>query len=92
MDIKDLAYIAALLDGEGSISLQVTHTTCSIRTHTYMLKVRITNTYKPVLDWLLLVLGGHLYAMKRYKPGYKPSWSWEVAGADAVKVLRVLLP
>jgi len=89
---EDLSYIAALLDGEGCISLQLNHPNDKVRTATYLLKVRITNTYKPVLDWLLSVSGGKLYKVKKYMPQRKQAWSWEMSGSEAVQFLHSIYP
>ena len=89
---EERAYVAALLDGEGSINLQTNHANNANRSTSCILKVRITNTYRPVLDWLYGIVGGHLYTVKKYSSRNKQAWSWEISGQKAVEFLTIVYP
>lgn len=76
-----LAYLAGLLDGEGNISSQEGKWW-----------VAITNSYRPVIDWLL-TFGGKDRAMKRYKPAHSPCWHWRIhAQQDVLAFLEAVAP
>lgn len=77
----ELAYIAGLLDGEGCIGAQNSRW-----------NVSITNTYRPVIDWLLR-LGGKDHVRQRYSAAHNPCWSWRVhAQQDVLALLEALVP
>lgn len=60
----ELAYIAGLIDGEGSLSLN--------RNKKYFKPcMRIANTYRPVLEWVRERIGGKVYIRVRKNPKHK---------------------
>jgi hypothetical protein len=81
------AYIAGFTDGEGCISIYQ-------RGKSYAMKIAITNTYLPVIQYILAITGGGSYKCRkpvdttRHKRGY----IW-VANADFARtLLEQLLP
>ena len=96
---SDIAYIAGLFDGEGSISYKQymrkrkhqkkAYPTCSIR-------MEIAMTDRSVLIWLHEILAVGTVNPKRYKTkytvGWKKQWRWRCQFRDAYYVARLLWP
>ena len=90
---KDAAYIAGFLDGEGCICLHKTHANDKNRKQTYHLKVRITNTFPGIMEWIHAVVGsGSLYTKKKYPGANKQGWDWQITGRRAIDLLNQLYP
>lgn len=96
MTETDKAYLAAFIDGEGSISLNLTHTGVTTKTTSYVLRVRVTNTNLAVLEWIRdTVQYGNIISKKRYpsKSGMtKPAWEWYLTNSKASILLEQILP
>ena len=77
----DYAYIAGILDGEGSISI----------TNQFYLDVKIRNTNKTVLEWIqnLTPARGHIYADKRR---VLFCYSLQFSSKQALLLLKPLMP
>lgn len=76
----DYAYIAGLLDGEGTINVS----------NTLLLFIRIRNTNKAVLEWVREIMGsGNIYFDRRKD---KPCYSLELACKKAIEFLEPLRP
>lgn len=89
----DLAYIAGLFDGEGSISLaRLGHKVWSKRSD-FSLTVRIHNTRKDVLEWVSQTVGGKVYVASNHPPnGYNKVYQWLMTGPTSIKLLIQLKP
>jgi len=87
-----LAYVAGILDGEGSISLSKSK--CNTITHLYRCPhVRIFNTDKRILDAVSSYVGGserpHKDQYGDHKPCYRLEWNSKPKIAE---LLTMLLP
>jgi len=79
----DLAYIAGLLDGEGTISIS----------NQFYMAVRIRNTDKEAMHWLKGIFPlARLYTIMPRQPTHKTSYSLELSGDNASDLLKHLLP
>ncbi len=85
----DLAYLAGLLDGEGSISL---HMQKLDKYELYSFRVLITSTNRPVVDWLAEYFGGSIRMQPRRNDGYKDIYRWCLRTCEAAQLLPLLLP
>jgi hypothetical protein len=89
-----LAYVAGLLDGEGSFCIGAGGTEPDRVAVHYWLQVQITNTDRTLIDWLLATFGGHIsdnsHAPSR--PNRRPCWAWRVMGPQAVPFLEAIQP
>jgi hypothetical protein len=74
-------YLAALIDGEGSIEI----------IGSWSIRIRIANTFKPTLDAIQARLGfGKVYLYRRPKDHYKPLYVLEFSNArDMLAVGKV---
>ena len=69
----DLAYIAGIIDGEGSIMLMKTHSTDKFKSP----KVSVTSTSFELIDFLQSKFPGTISNQKVYKSHHKPSKIWK---------------
>ena len=84
------AYLAGLIDGEGSIYIAANRRN---RTVHHFLEMSIANTARSVIDWLIKELGGtEKLAGKATRPGCPDQWSWVVRGYNAEPYLKAVLP
>ena len=81
----DIAYLAGIVDGEGSIGL-------GVRQRKYVTPtLQISNTNRILIDWLLTI-GGTAYATKEARPNRKRCWLWRMAGSEARELIRTIRP
>ncbi len=92
MKPTDRAYMAAFLDGEGSI-IFLKREDGTVKGF----RLQITNTFRPALEWCIQVSGlGAVLNVKskagRQQPHHRACWAWAVYGVKAASVLKQLLP
>ena len=88
----DLAYVAGLIDGEGTICI---HRNKVKNQKVYLqLRVDITNTNEWLIQWLKFAFGGHTDVSRRDGKGknWKPAWRWSLSSNRASTFLTLVLP
>jgi len=84
----DLAYIAGLFDGEGSISTVFSN---NKKNHLY-LTICITNTDREILEWIKDILGGSIGIHHRPR-GYRTCYRWVINHRLAIgRIMNALYP
>lgn len=88
---EKLAYLAGIIDGEGSIMIYWNHTT-----DRFTLMIKVSNTSKPMVDWLFENFGGASYAInppsKLIHKQWKQQYVWEVRKPETLPFLEELHP
>ena len=85
---SDAAYIAGLIDGEGSISLSHKH-----RSENRQLVVSISNNEKPLLEFVLNKVGaGHITNKRVYSEHHAPSATYKITNRQALDLLEQIKP
>lgn len=80
----DAAYLAGLIDGEGTIALAHRH-----RNEQRQLVVSISNTERPLLDWVRSVVGaGKITGKKTYKAHHAAGLTYAVSNRQALALLQ----
>lgn len=79
--MKDLYYMAGLIDGEGTITLW-NRTNSKFRTPV----VSCSSTTYAIIEFLLKTYGGTVCKQKVRQPHHKQSWSWRVVQNRAINV------
>ena len=87
MKRTDLAYVAGIIDGEGSISL---YPPCKGR-RGLKISVQVGNTNEWLIQWLRFIFGGYIYTIPPRK-NCKPVHSWSVSYQQALGVLQAVYP
>lgn len=81
----NLAYVAGLMDGEGSIGFT--------RSRSAMIpRVSITNTDVDLLENLKAVFGGHIQKLSRVNDKWKPAFAWVLNNSKAVDFVEKIEP
>ena len=83
-----VAYIAGIIDGEGSIVLSKRRKTAVFRTPI----VSVSSTTLGILEYLQSHYGGSISKHKVYQEHHKQSWSWKLDHSRAVKLCEDVLP
>jgi len=100
LTITDLAYAAALVDGEGCVGIKRSKGIRPKRgsvSPEYRVYILVANTYKPVIDWMQLKFGGSV-GFRQPKQDCvdgrkrKVCYRWRLASASAVMFLRLIRP
>lgn len=82
------AYIAGIIDGEGSILLSRSRA----KDHYRHPVVSVSSTTLGLLEFLKQHYGGHISSHKTYQDHHKKSWSWKIGYSSAIEILINILP
>lgn len=81
----NLAYVAGLMDGEGSIGFT--------RSRSAMVpRVSITNTDIELLEDIKAAFGGHIQKLTRGKDNWKTAYAWVLGNSKAVDFIEKIEP
>jgi hypothetical protein len=99
------SYLAGLIDGEGCISIahriqegekltRIHKTRANTNPYKmFSLRICITNTYVPLMKWLIANFGGVYYQKREASEKHKASYEWRPKGrANVEKMLLGILP
>lgn len=87
MKDTELAYLAGIVDGEGSISISL-----DSKEDRFKLSLDITNTNLEVLQWVQKEWGGSISTRTPRAGHRKPCHRWFASAELTEKVLRAILP
>lgn len=88
LSIPDAAYIAGLIDGEGTVTLGRKHAN-----ENRQLAVTISNTERPLLDYVLTTVGAGKITRKRTAQGHHtPSFTYAAYNRQALCLLQQVHP
>ena len=82
------AYVAGLIDGEGTITLTKINSNKKFR---YPV-LSLTSTTYSFLEYLKSNFGGTICPNKVYKDNHRPSWHWKLIGNKTIDLLIHILP
>ncbi len=94
----EAAYVAGIIDGEGTIFIARTKTPKHFR---LTVRVSVQMTHKPTIQWLFDKVGGCLYDATHLrrggkwanKPHHKHIWEWRVHSLPlAARLMRTIMP
>ena len=86
------AYIAGIIDGEGSISIVSNNTKGKkgLYPSTYI-KISVGSSSKDLIDFLVKLLGGCSYKEKN-KQNRKRFWRWSLSSNQAANFIQIIVP
>lgn len=85
------AYIAGILDGEGSISISRKTDPTMKSGHGYRLSIEIANTDENLMSWLQSVTGlGHVRKHARTCDRHKQAYRWNLWSLEAYQLLATI--
>jgi len=84
LDQTDAAYIAGLIDGEGTVTLSRRH-----RSENRQLVVSISNTDRPLLEYVLDTVGaGKITGKRTYQSHHTASYTYTISNRQALALLN----
>jgi hypothetical protein len=91
------AYLAGILDGEGTISIFTSRNSTKGRKYPcYCPRVSISNCDERIMIWLEKTIGGRARPVKRKRETnsrkWRQSYIWELSRKQAVPILKNILP
>ena len=92
----DVIYLAGIIDGEGSISIARSHSNRGY-SPSYRVRLLVSNTYMPLLEWIQSLWGGHIWPWGGARPGeasglWKPGFCWEIDSRPAGRIIERIRP
>lgn len=92
-EIEKIIYLAALIDGEGSISIEIQSKSVrhSRKIDYYSLRLLVINTCKKLMDWLQQSFGGNVRTRKKIE-GRKTCYVWSIFSHNAAELLTTCKP
>lgn len=88
---ENIAYLAGIIDGEGSIGIEHLSPTKNRRKDYYVCRLTVINTYEPLMKRLVSTFKGQYDTRKRIE-GRRICYRWHVFGEDLEKALQMILP
>lgn len=93
--IAQVAYLAGIIDGEGSIYIGNFSSNPKTGSKYYQTNIEITNTDKNLMDWIVNTFGGRLntYTAKQLpKNSRRTVYRWIATGERVTHLAEILLP
>lgn len=84
--MSDFAYLAGIIDGEGTITLSYNSKNDAFR----RLFVSVANTDCGLINWLQERFGGKVRARAVHNPKHRPAFEWRIEQDHALRVLKNL--
>ena len=89
----ELAYMAGLVDGEGTISVSNSRSKVKGRLYENSDTVlQVYNCHLGALGWIRERFGGYIYKVPRASAAWKDSYAWKTSHSNACRVLKLILP
>lgn len=83
-----LAYVAGIIDGEGSIGFARQ----AYGNRPIFPRILIVNSNIEILKFVQGIFGGDIQSMYRAKEHWKPTWMWRLSGKKTVEFLSLIQP
>lgn len=83
MDKVDKAYLAGIVDGEGTVTLMKHH-----RNETHTPYVSVANNNLKLLQWIKNKVGGNICSKKKRLPHHHDSYTWSARQDRAIRLLN----
>lgn len=85
---EDAAYIAGLIDGEGTLSLTRRH-----KKDNRQFVISIANTERPLLDYVIDTIGaGKITGKRATRDNHTPSFTYAIENRQALALLKQIAP
>jgi len=87
LSLAEVAYLAGLIDGEGTIGIYR-----QTGTKSYSLKLRITNSSPALLQWLRPRFGGGVGKARKQRPWHRQTWQIVIYQEKAAELIELCRP
>ena len=92
--VAERAYLAGIVDGEGSIQVRLRGVKggTALRPGQFTLVVQVVNTSKPLIDWLVATWGGAVgFSPENREENRKGKYTWTIAANNALALLDEIM-
>ncbi len=83
MEEVEKAYLAGIVDGEGTVTLTKFH-----KNETPTPNVSVANNNLELLKWIKIRLGGSIISKRNRKPHHNASYAWSIKQDRAIRLLN----
>src|SRR6266403_465767 len=93
--VAQVAYMAGIIDGEGSIYIGNFSSNPKTGSKYYQTNIEVTNTDKPLMDWIADTFGGRIntYLLSQIpKNSRRTYYRWIATGERVTHLAEILLP
>lgn len=93
--IAQIAYLAGIIDGEGSIYIGNFSSNPKTGAPYFQTNIQVTNTEKRLIDWLFASFGGLISKRtprQTPKNSTKQAWTWTASGERVTHLCELILP
>ena len=90
-DRDKIIYLAGIVDGEGSVQIEIQSMNAVRKMHYYSIRLLVINTSKELMDWLYSNFGGKITARKLI-PNKRQCYKWNICSYNAANILKECLP
>lgn len=87
----NIVYMAGIIDGEGSICIEIQHPGKGKKQNYYNVRLVVCNTNKELIDWLFEKFEGNIGECKKYEQR-KQCYHWTLCSQNAKDLLIECLP
>ena len=86
MEESKIAYLAGIIDGEGTITIAKSKVRKGRKNHLYSLRMQVANSDKRLIDWLKENFGGSIHIMRE---GHgRKFYQWTLGSKDTYRLLK----
>ena len=95
-DGEKLAYLAGLVDGEGTVSIRRVHNRAKSASGWkiyYAVEIRVFNTDRKMIDWISQNFRGSVWTTNRKDGKHKPCYIWMCSGIEEnLNLMKSIVP
>lgn len=87
-----LAYAAGIVDGEGSIDVQISKPSGSRKNPSYRVRLKVSMCDSEAIDLFIKLFGGYKTLRQRKNPNQRPIFEWVIRSKTAERALIEIIP
>ena len=87
-----MAYLAGIVEGEGTIGIEKGKIDKYRKNHKYILRLQVVNTDKRLLNWLKENYGGTVDIKSEAKENWRRVYQWRLGSKRAYTLLKCMRP
>ncbi len=88
MEREKIAYLAGIIDGEGTIAITKQKPRTGRRNHLYSLRMIVGNTDKKLVDWLVENFGGSCHILREPEGNWRRAYQWVLGSRETYRLLK----
>lgn len=90
-DLETICYMAGIIDGEGSIQIEIQSKNHVRKVDYFSIRLLVINTDLNLMKWLELIYGGKI-SKRKLIPNRRQCYKWNICSFRAADILKECLP